>query len=97
MIIKMFNFSVGSSRRRKDKGRSKTLPNNVFDLKLFKTSNSPPEQMVSWVLSFLSLIFHYSQDICPLKSFFWFDILQIIGLDKVLTDSTWKNMLGHCV
>ena len=47
----MFNFSVGSRRRRNDKGRSKTLPNNVFDLKLFKTSNSPPEQMVSWVLS----------------------------------------------
>lgn len=47
----MFDFSVGSSRRRKDKGRSKTLPNNVFDLKLFKTSNSPPEQMVSQLLS----------------------------------------------
>ena len=46
----MFNFSVGSSRRRKDKGRSKTLPNNVFDLKLFKPSNSPSEQMVSRVL-----------------------------------------------
>ena len=46
----MFNFSVGSSRRRKDKGRSKTLPNNVFDLKLFKPSNSPSEQMVSQVL-----------------------------------------------
>lgn len=41
----ILHTSVGSSKRGKDKRRSKTLPNNVFDLKLFKTSNSPPEQM----------------------------------------------------